>query len=196
MSALQHIPVQLSSDPVLLPSLIILPKNSDYWRHLSKSARKIRRCSILLVVNFAWAIVSALLTVVDTLYRPVPGEIGYGTVTSFAYLLPLVIGWIYVGTEPEFNHLRDSLEEARKLTFVATGDGDEPVLAENLAGRPKQAIEFVRRVHVDLARRDEAKTNPVYIYSRVFVWSQIAGVIYTLARNATTNMRQDHPVMY
>jgi len=128
--------------------------------------------------------VTAVLTIVDTFYRPIPGEIGYGTVTSHAYLLPLVIGWLYVGSEPESNHLRDSLEEASSVAWVATENGEEPVLAESLTGRPKRAIESVRRLHVDLARRDELKTNPIFNYSRVFVWSQIAEVIHTLADNA------------
>ncbi|KAF9649011.1 hypothetical protein BDM02DRAFT_3114536 [Thelephora ganbajun] len=184
VSALQHVPIRLSSDPTLLPSLIVLPQNGAYWRILLKSARKIRRWSISLVVNFAWVIVTAVVTIADTFYRPIPGEIGYGTVTSLAYLLPLMIGWLHVGSEPEPNHLKDSLEEASSVARVATNSGDEPVLAESPTGQRRRAIEFVKRLDVDLARRDELRTNPIFNSSRVFVWSQIAEVIYTLARNA------------
>lgn len=194
MSALQHIPIKLSTNPALLPSLIVLPQNGRYWRILLKSARKIRRWSIPIIVNILWVIVSSLLTIVDTFYSPVPGEIGYGTVASLAYLLPLMIGWLHVGSEPEPNHLKDSLEEANLEAFVATDNGGEPVLAETLVGRPKGAIEFMKKYDVDLARSDELKTNPFYNYSRVFDWSLKAEAIFTLVRNAASKAERNVPI--
>jgi len=193
ISAFQHIPVELSSNPALLPSLIVLPENNDYWKHLLKSAKKIRRWSLPLIVNFAWVIITALLTIIDSFFRPVPGEIGYGTVTSLAYLLPLIIGWLHVGSEPAPNHLKESLEEASGLARVAPrADGrDEP---KHLVGQPQQAVEFVKRMNVDPARSDELTTNPIFNYSRVFSWSQMAETIFTLARNATAKAERGIPV--
>jgi len=141
-------------------------------------------------MNFAWVIITAALTIADTFRRPIPGEIGYGTVTSLTYLLPLVIGWLHVRSEPEPNHLKESLEEASNVPLVATDDGSEPVLA----GRPNRAIEYVKRMEVNDVRRDESKANPIFNYSRVFVWSQVAEIIFTLARNATANAERGHPV--
>lgn len=184
ISALQHIPNRLSSNPILLPSLIVLPQNEEYWGILLKSARKIRRWSVSLVVNFVWIIVSAILTIIGTFYAPVPGEIGYGTVTSLAYLLPLMIGWLYVGSEPESGHLKDSLKEANSVARVATDKRDEPVFAKDLKGQPNRPIEAVERHRVDLARKDESRTNPIFNYSRAFFWAQNAEVIYRLVRNA------------
>ena len=194
MSALQHIPIRLSSNPVLLPSLIVLPGNNAYWKLLLESARKTRRWSITLIINFAWVVITAILTIVDTFYRPIPGEIGYGTVTSLAYLLPLMIGWLHVGSEPERNHLRDSLKEANKMAVFATDEGTEPVSAENLVGQSKQAIEVMTLLDVSSARRDESKTNPIFNYSRIFVWSQLAEVVFTSARSAATRMERGPPV--
>jgi len=194
ISAFQHIPVQLSSNPTLLPSLIVLPQNDKYWEPLLRSAKKIRRWSLLLIINFAWVIIAALLTIIDSFYQPTPGEIGYGTVTSLAYLLPLIIGWLHVGSEPEPNHLKESLREARGLAWVATESRGEPMLAENLIGQPRQAIEFMKRTDVDPARSDELTTNPIFNYSRVFSWSQLAEVISTMARNAATKAEQGIPV--
>jgi len=191
ISALQHIPVQLSSNPTLLPSLIILPQNDGYWRLLHKSARKIRRWSIPLVMNFAWVVIAAVLTIVDSFYRPTPGEIGYGTVTSLAYLLPLIIGWLHVGSEPEPNHLKDSLEDAGRLAWVATDERGEPVLA---VGQQKRAIEVVKRLNVDPARRDELITNPIFNYARVFAWSQMVEFVFMLTKNAAMKADQGIPV--
>jgi hypothetical protein len=194
VSALQHIPIQLSTNPALLPSLIVLPQNEAYWQILLKSARKIRRWSIPIIVNILWVVISSFLTIIDTFYSPVPGEIGYGTVTSLAYLLPLMIGWLHVGSEPEQNHLRDSLEEANSVALVATDGGDEPVLAKSLVGRPKWAIEVAKGYDVDPARRDELKTNPIFNYSRVFIWSLNAEVIFTLVRNAAVKEERYGPI--
>ena len=144
-------------------------------------------------MNFGWAVVAALLSIIDSFSRPIPGEIGYGTVTTLAYLLPLTIGWLHVGSEPEPNHLRDSLEEANEVALVATKEGDEPVFAESLPGQPQRAIE--KKLHEGPARRDELKTNPLYNYSRVFVWSKIAEVIYTSARNATAKAQKGSPTI-
>ena len=146
------------------------------------------------MVNILWVVASAFLTIIDTFYTPVPGEVGYGTVTSLAYLLPLMIGWLHVGSEPEQNHLKDSLEEANNVALVATDNGGEPVLAETLVGQPKGAIEFMKKYDVDLARSDELKTNPIYNYSRVFSWSQNAEVIYTLAKNAAARAERKVPI--
>ena len=184
ISALQHIPTRLSPNPALLPSLIVLPQNGVYWGTLLRSARKIRRWSIPIIVNFIWVLLSGLLTTIDTFSTPVPGEIGYAIVTTLAYLLPLTIGWLHVGSEPETNHLKESLEEANKIARVSVGKGEEPVLATRLTEQPNRAIEIVKEEDVDFARRDELKTNPVYNYSRVFAWSQTAETIYRLTRNA------------
>ena len=145
-------------------------------------------------MNFVWVVIAALLTIVDSFYRPTPGEIGYGTVTSLAYLLPLIIGWLHVGSEPEPNHLRDSLEEANRVAWVATHRRGEPVLAETLVGQQKRAIESLRRLNVDPARTDELTTNPVFNYSRVFPWSQMAEGVFRPAKNAATKAERGIPV--
>lgn len=145
-------------------------------------------------MNFAWVIITALLTIVDSFYRPIPGEIGYGTVTSLAYLLPLIIGWLHVGSEPEPNHLKDSLEEASPVAWAATDQRGEPVLAEALVDQHSRAIEFVRRIDMDSARRDESKANPIFNYSRVFTWSQTAEIIFTSVKNAAAKAERRIPV--
>ena len=190
ISALQHIPIRLSSNPSLLPSLIVLPENDRYWQRLLKSAKKIRRWSLPLFMNFAWVIVAALLTIIDSFYRPIPGEIGYGAVASLAYLLPLIIGWLHVGSEPEPGHLRESLEEANDMAYVATDQSGLPILAKDLVSQQKWAIEFVKRSDVGPVRSDERRMNPIFNYSRVFTWSQTAETIFTFTKNAATKAEQ------
>jgi hypothetical protein len=188
ISAFHHVPIQISSHPALLPSLIVLPQNDGYWNILLKGAKKIRRWSIPLIMNFVWVIIGALLTIVDSFDSSSPGDVGYGLVAIWIYLLPLIIGWLYVGSEPEPNHLRECLETANLTAWVATDQS--PVLAESVVGHQALAIEFAMADDVPSTRQDELKASPIFNYSRVFVWSQNAERVLTSVKNAASNAKQ------
>lgn len=185
VSAFQHVPIRISSNPAgLLPSLIILPQNDDYWELLLKGVEKTRRWSIPLVMNFVWVVFAVLLTIIDSFHLSQPSnDVGYAIVAAWTYLLPLIMGWLHVGSQPEPNHLRDCLDAANRIAWVA--QGDRPVLVRELGGQSTQAIEFIKG-DVDAARRDELRTSPVFNYSRAFTWSVKAEHILSLTKNAAT----------
>jgi len=187
LSAFHHVPVQISQHPPLLHSLIILPKNDDFWRHLHAAVRKIRRWSIPLVINFILVIVAITLTILDSAYAPGSGDGGYGAAATWAFLLPLVIGWLHVGCEPEPNHLRNSLNTANLDAWVATEQGDQLM-------RSPLAIEFMKAEDVDLARKDELRAAPVFNYSRAFTSPLAAELALRLMKNATANAERMIPV--
>ena len=187
LSAFHHIPIKISDRPHLLHSLIILPENDGFWKHLREAAKQTRRWSIPLIMNFALVIFAVILTTLDSSYTPDPGDVGYGIVAIWTFLLPLVIGWLRVGCEPEPNHLRNSLEEANKKTRVATAQRNRTVY------RPL-AIEFMEEKDIDSARKDELKTTPVFNYSRAFVSPLTAELILGLVKNAAANAEKEIPV--
>ena len=193
ISAFQHVPVQISPNLGLLSSLIVLPQNDGYWEHLLRGVEKTRRWSIPLVMNFVWVVVATLLTVIDSFYSPPESDVGYSIVATWTYLLPLIMGWLHVGSQPEPNHLRDCLDAANRLAWVATDKKDYPVLARDVAGRSTQAIEFSKG-DVDTARRDELRTVPIFNYSRAFIWSLNAQHALSLAKNASVKAEQRIPV--
>lgn len=193
ISAFQHVPIQISSDPGLLPSLIVLPQNDGYWELLLKGVKKTRRWSIPLVMNFVWVIFAVLLTVIDSFHSPLTGDVGYAIVATWTYLLPLIMGWLYVGSQPEPNHLRDCLDAANRLAWVATNRKDGPARAGSITGRPAQAIELMKG-DVDPAREDELRAVPVFNFSRVFAWSLIAQHVLSLVKNAADNAEHQIPV--
>ena len=187
LSAFHHVPIQISQHPPLLHSLIVLPKNDDFWRHLHTAVRKIRRWSIPLVINFILVIVAIILTILDSTYASTPGDGGYGAAATWAFLLPLVIGWLHVGCEPEPNHFRNSLDAANLCAWVATGQGDQPM-------RNPPAIEFMKAEDVDLARKDEFRAAPVFNYSRAFTSPLAAELALRLMKNAAANVERRIPV--
>ena len=193
VAAFQHAPILISSNPALLSSLIVLPHNDSYWESLLKGVKKTRRWSIPLVMNFVWVVVATLLTVIDSFYSPPAGDVGYAIVAIWTYLLPLIMGWLHVGSQPEPNHLRECLEVANQSAWVATNDKNSPVLAEDVAGQPTRAIEFSSG-EVDIAWKDELRTVPVFNYSRVFIWSLNAQHVLSFVKNANVKAEQRIPV--
>jgi hypothetical protein len=187
ISAFQHVPIQISSHPTLLPSLIVLPQNDGYWNILLKGAKKIRRWSIPLIMNFVWVVIATLLTIIDSFNSAPPGGFGYSTVAIWIFFLPLIMGW---WSEPEPSRLKDCLEVANRAAWVATKQGDRPVLAESVAGHNTPPIELVNAHDVASARKDELKTTPIFNYSRVFTWSQNAERVLALVKNAASNAEQ------
>jgi hypothetical protein len=104
ISAFQHVPIRISSDPSLLASLIVLPQNDGYWEVLLRGVEKTRRWSIPLAMNFVWVVFAVLLTVIDSFHAPHPGDVGY---CHCRYLdLPpsshrrVVACWVSTRTEP------------------------------------------------------------------------------------------------
>lgn len=101
----------------------------------------------------------------------IPGDSGYALVACWSFLLPLVVGWLHVGSQPEADHLRTALEEANLNASIATRD--EPTVASALIGRPSRAIQYAKR-DVRRPQSDEKRSAPIFNYSRVFIWSQYA----------------------
>ncbi|KAF9648211.1 hypothetical protein BDM02DRAFT_3096835, partial [Thelephora ganbajun] len=185
LAAFHHVPVRISHRPPLLHSLIVLPQNNEFWSHLA-AANKTRRWSIPLVMSYVLVIFSVILTLVDSISSR-PGDIGYSIAAIWTFLLPLIIGWLQVGCEPEPSHLRNSLDAANLKAWVATEQRDQPV-------KSPLAIEFMKVEDVDLAREDELKPVPVFNYSRAFVTPLNAELILELMKNAATNTEQRIPV--
>jgi len=195
MSAFSHVPIRISSNPTLLPSLIVLPHNDGYWNLLHKEVEKTRRWSIPLVMNFVWVVFATLLTVIGSFYTPITGDVGYAIVATWTYLLPLIMGWLYVGSQPEPNHLRDSLEAANQLAWVATDQKDGPAPAGDIAGQPTHAIELMNGDEEEgLARKDELKTVPVFNYARAFIWSTNAHQVLSMVKRASSKAALRIPV--
>lgn len=188
LSALQHIPFRIDGSGSLLPSLIILPQNNQYWQALGVATKRTRQWTIPVVMNIIWVLISSLLSIVDSFvgfshFITIPGDAGYSTAAVWTYLLPLVVGWLHVGSQPEANHLSKALNEAHATVHVATAEG--PVLATEVTCRPTYAIEHSTK-HINSSNADEKRTAPIFNYSRVFIWSQSAEYILSLSRHAAT----------
>ena len=197
ISALQHIPFRINASGTLLESLIVLPQNDQYWKVLGIAAKRTRQWSIPVAMNIVWVIVAFLLTIIDSFvdfdhFITVPGDAGYSIAAVWTYLLPLVVGWLHVGSQPDANHLCEALDDAHRVAYVATAS--EPILATEVrAGHSTYAIEPSKR-HIDHVNADEKKTVPIFNYSRVLIWSQNAEYILRLCEHAAARANRSIPV--
>lgn len=201
LKAIHHIPIRWEYTPPFLHSLIVLPENDKFWSQLA-TANKTRRWSIPLVMSYVLVIFSLLLTTADSISSR-PGDIGYSIAAVWTFLLPLIIGWLYIGCEPEPSHLRNALAAANQNVWIATEQRGHPVKMTY----PK-AMEFAKASGmdteaenmdadaggVDLARNDELKPVPVFNYSRAFLTPMTADVVLRLVKNAAANARHEIPV--
>ena len=201
LTAFHHIPIQLEYRAPFLHSLIVLPENDRFWSQLA-AANRIRRWNVPLVVSYVLVIFSLLLTAADSFSMP-PWDTGYAISAIWSFLLPLIIGWLHIGCEPEPSHLRHSLAAANQNVWVATDQRAHPMKMTC----PK-AMEFAKTKGadaegsnvgseasgVDLARNDELKPVPVFNYSRAFVTPMMAEVVLRLMKNAAANAKQEIPV--
>ena len=194
VSAFQHVPIRISLAEGLLESLIVLPENDAYWERLLKGVKKTRRWTIPLIVGFVWVVFATLLTIVDSFHGPPAEDVGYSIVASWTYLLPLIMGWLHVGSQPEPNHLRECMEGANQVAWVATDRKDRPTRAKNSTGRQTQAIELMKNTDVDRVRMDELRTVPVFNYARTFIWSLHAQHILWLMKNIAERAELQIPV--
>ena len=188
VSALQHITFRIDASGSLLPSLIVLPQNDRYWKVLAAAAKRTRQWSIPVAMNIVWVLIAFLLTIVDSFvdfdhFITTPGDAGYSIAAVWTYLLPLVVGWLHVGSQPDADHLHNALNDAHEIAYVATDS--EPAPATKVTGRCTRAIDPSTR-HIDHVNADEKKTVPIFNYSRVLIWSQNAEHILRAYERAAT----------
>ena len=160
------------------------------------AARRTRQWSIPVAMHVAWVLVAFVFAVVDSFvdfnhFLAIPGGAVYSIAAAWAYLLPVVIGWLHVGSQPEAHYLRAALDDAHDLAYVATTT--EPILATHIGHRITRAIE-PSTMHIDHVNHDEGKTAPIFNYARVFIWSQNAEYILQLYSHAAGRAEQRIPV--
>lgn len=181
ISAFQHIPIELPPVGSSLPSLI---GNNAYWAHLHNEVKRTRRWSIPLVVGFVWVILAALLTIVDSFASPPTDSVEYSIVAAWTFLLPLIMGWLYVGSQSEPNQLKECLSKANKMV---TGRWNAPFREEDAPQIWTEGIGFMKKDSVDGPRKDELIAVPVFNYTRAFIWALHAQHILSLVGSAAEN---------
>jgi hypothetical protein len=165
LSSLQQSPLTITKGS-LLTSLVVLPENDEWWHELVIWLNFTHTWSVSAVTSIAWVIIAYTFTLINSF--SVHSTISLDWIGSlWLWLLPIVVGWLQLSPKCDSMRLRQAIERANKIAYVATASG-VPVLASTVS--MQYAISLSPPTD-DVVRSDEQCTAPIYNYSRFFSWT-------------------------
>jgi hypothetical protein len=171
LSSLQQSPLMVTTTGSLLSSLVVLPENDEWWSELVVGLDYTHTWSVSAVTSISWVIIAFVFTLIDSFTGDPTVSInsnGQGVGSLWLWLLPIVIGWLQLSPKCDSMRLRQAIERANNIAYIATASG-VPVLASSVS--MQHAISLTPSTD-DLLRCDEQCTAPIYNYSRFLPWAQ------------------------
>ncbi|KAI1125046.1 hypothetical protein F5Y10DRAFT_279745 [Nemania abortiva] len=121
----QQLPLRLSHEDGDLASLIVLSDNVDWWEKLKTSILLTRRgVTLSLVAQILVAVLSWILTIIlafETALGNASAALALAAGTLWVWLVPLIFGWIVVGTQMQYG----TIDRALKRDMINISD-DRP----------------------------------------------------------------------
>ncbi|KAF8839344.1 hypothetical protein BDN67DRAFT_997316 [Paxillus ammoniavirescens] len=193
LSSLQQVPLQIRpGGAAVFESLVILPENDKWWETFYDSLNYTHTWSISSAMSITWVIIAYLLTIADSLSNVIDNinSNGQGTGSVWLWLLPIVIGWLVLAPKCAYDCIIHAYDRANECIVVVeeTRNTTRPNLG--LIVEPKDG---------DLSSPDEARTPPVFNYSRALLWSRsvyIALLYYDVAWSRAQNNQPVHGTVW
>ncbi|KAK1993288.1 hypothetical protein LX36DRAFT_258647 [Colletotrichum falcatum] len=210
-------PVRLQQKDGWLARLVVLDANAEWWSEAARSLRSTRRGpSLSLIAQLSVAVIAWILTVTGSLKQKV-GDTEEALVLSsgslWIWLVPVIIGWVMVGTQSKAGTVRLALRRANRHIDVKNGETGIEVTddadSDRLAGpdtrcvnappappetsrngttaRAKQPRLILRTFTVAGWQRQQ---GPVFNYARSISWLNFADRLY-LAFEAADKRTRD-----
>jgi hypothetical protein len=148
---LQQAPLQI--DAKLLPSLVILHENDQWWSTLFKRLNySDHTWSISAFASIAWVVLAFTFTLVDSFIGNIATFInanGQGVGLLWLWLLAIVVGWLKISPKCDSHRLLRAVQEANKTVYVATDD-----ISSNLEHPQKGARAIIVRLSESLTNTE------------------------------------------
>ncbi|THU93301.1 hypothetical protein K435DRAFT_967363 [Dendrothele bispora CBS 962.96] len=194
LSSLQQGPVRIDrSDPSLLPSLVVLPQNDQWWKGMRKRLEYTHTWTVSAATSIAWVFIAYIFTVIDSFTGSIEQLLevnGQGVGSVWLWLLPVVISWLQISPKCDSKRLEEAFEETNMTAYVATSESTQPVLASSRDGHRAIYLE-----HGDgPLNTNEICTAPIFNYSRVFSWAVMTEEVVDCFRQASKRARNFRPV--
>jgi len=196
LSRLQQAPLRVVSEGPLLPSLVVLSENDEWWAELVVWLDSTYTWSISAAASVAWVIVAYIFTVADAFSTDPTDTTIYATGeaigSAWIWLLSIVVGWLQISPNCDSVRLDQAVNRANRMAYVAGALPDD---------RPKRACDVASEYAVSLAvgpgdvlRRDEGCTVPIFNYARFLSWVDAVETVAGAFDAASENARQHRPV--
>jgi hypothetical protein len=127
--------------------------------------------SVSAVFSIAWVIIAYVFSLVNSFTDDPAAKIevtGQVVGSLWIWLLPIVIGWLQILPNCDSLRVRQAIERANKIAYVATPSG-VPTLASKVS---RQHAISLQPSTDELLRCDERRIAPIYNYSRFLPWTQ------------------------
>ncbi|KAF2202003.1 hypothetical protein GQ43DRAFT_13404 [Delitschia confertaspora ATCC 74209] len=216
----QQVPLRASQERGWLSSLIVGPKNQEWWGNLKKRLMRTRRgvtfslVAQLLAAGLAWLFTVASAFLDSRGDRTVANQLSSGTL--WLWLIPVICGWVTVGTQNAHDSIEDALRAdiAYRSKEPPIADGSsltEKTQQKGIRVRPALAVQPHRHQtseaafevpsedNLDLPRwlgadimGDEQRVGPIFNYARVFTWWQLAQTIQSALIKTVNNIEKGY----
>ncbi|KAF5348996.1 hypothetical protein D9758_012735 [Tetrapyrgos nigripes] len=193
LSSLQQAPVRVSRDPHLLPSLVVLPDNDEWWEELIEHLDYTYTWSVSAASSLIWVLLAYIFTIIESFTASLAQLVevnGQGVGSVWLWLLPVVLSWLQISPKCDSLHIEQAVRRANELAHVATANPHESVRASTIDTR--RAI-YLRHGWGSL-RTDERCTSPIFNYARVFSWTITVEEVASCFHQASKRAGRFEPV--
>ncbi|KAK2042169.1 hypothetical protein LZ31DRAFT_501311 [Colletotrichum somersetense] len=196
-------PIRLLHRDGLLERLVTLDANTTWWSEAAENLKSTRRpVTFSLIAQLTVAIIAWILTVTGSLKQKV-GDTEEALVLSsgslWIWLVPVIIGWVMVGTQREEDTVKKAFQAANKHTRVENGvelinDEDSPVLVPdthrmNESQPHSPVIQPKRLLGMFKVVGWQRQQGPVFNYARSITWLNFADRLHMAFDAATATGR-------
>ncbi|KAM7206481.1 hypothetical protein V8F20_002830 [Naviculisporaceae sp. PSN 640] len=183
LEAAQQAPLQISDRDGSLSSLIILEANNSWWNSVEQRLKATKRSvTFSLVAQMVVAAGAWVLTVAGSFISSLGDHTEALVLSSSAlwtWLVPVIWGWIAVGTQSASDTIDDTLSE-----FILVKAGRAGVPPHKTSNH--DAFKVLKRLPNEQLPKflifnicgDEIQQGPTFNYARVFTWWAAAKAIH------------------
>ncbi|KAF9261139.1 hypothetical protein L218DRAFT_946325 [Marasmius fiardii PR-910] len=193
LSSLQQSPLRVNLDGFLLSSLVVLPENDDWWSELVVWLDYTHSWSISAAASIAWVVIAYVFTIVDSFTDDVEQSVetnGQAVGSIWLWLIPVVISWLQISPKCDSKRVKQALERANSIAYVATYD--HSAIHASMVNS-QRAIYLCSDRHQTLYN-DQHISAPVYNYSRIFSWTNAVRKVAICFSEATRHADLFEPV--
>ncbi|KAK1962201.1 hypothetical protein LY78DRAFT_749771 [Colletotrichum sublineola] len=212
-------PIRLRQKDGWLARLVVLDANTKWWTKAANSLKSTRRGTTLsLIAQLAMATAAWVLTVTGSLQQKV-GDTEEALVLSsgslWIWLVPVIIGWVMVGTQREEDTVRSALRHANRgigvkkneetgieaVTYNAKGR-ESPKLADpdtryqsGISPPPTETNQPSPVLGMFGVAGCQRQQGPVFNYARSISWLNFADRLYKAFEAAIKRMHEQDDIV-
>ncbi|KAF5366295.1 hypothetical protein D9758_005799 [Tetrapyrgos nigripes] len=197
LSSLQQAPIRINRlHHELLPSLIVLPENDQWWETLKDHLDYTHTWSLSAAASMAWTGIAYIFTIVDSFTADLSTSqlidiTGQGVGSVWLWLLPIVFTWLQISPKCDSRRVYKAMKRANDVAYSATDDPDIKAVLASSRGSDR-ALDLQVEDHA--LNADERCTAPIFNYSRVFSWAAVVEEVDSCLQVAAYRAAHFEPV--